>query len=199
MRERRCVATGESRSETGLIRFVTGPDGQAVPDIAARLPGRGAWVGADRELLGLAVKKGKLARALDGAKIPPDLPDEVERLLRVRALSLLGLARKAGALAAGMDAARLSLKAARPAWRIEACDGAADGRNKLDRLTFAARGEIPVAGCFSAAELGAALGRDSVVHAVLAEGPQARAFGETMERLSGFTDIHPGAKAGESG
>ncbi len=199
MRERRCLAKGISGPESGLIRFVADPGGNVVPDIAAKLPGRGAWVSADRSMIDLAIRKGKLARALEGARVPAGLADDVERLLAARALSLIGLARKAGALAAGMDAVRLSLKAERPAWRIEACDGAADGRTKLDRLAVAKWGEIPVAGCFTATELGRAAGRDSVVHAVLSSGPQGQAFGEVMTRLSGFRIIDPAAKAGESG
>lgn len=199
MRERRCLARGVSGPESGLIRFVADPDGNVVPDIAVKLPGRGAWVSADRASVDLAVKKGKLARALDGAKASAGLADEVEMLLAARALSLIGLARRAGALATGMDAVRLSLKAARPAWRIEASDGAADGRGKLDRLAKAAWGDIPVAGCFSAAELGQAAGRDSVVHAALSGGPQGRSFGEVMHRLSGFRIIDPAKNAGKSG
>lgn len=199
MRERRCVITQQSGPESGLIRFVAGPDGMIVPDVATKLPGRGAWVTADAARLAEAVKKGRLARALDGAKAAPDLAEQVAGLLSARALSLLGLARRAGGLAVGMDAVRLSLKAKRPAWRIEASDGASDGRQKLDRLTAANWGEIPVAGCFSAGELGQALGRDHVVHAVLADAPQTRSFAEVMAKLSGFREIDPGRKAGESG
>ncbi|MEE2526700.1 RNA-binding protein [Hyphobacterium sp. HN65] len=199
MRERRCVVTQQSGPEDGLIRFVAGPDGTIVPDISAKLPGRGAWVTARADHLAEAVKKGRLARALDGAKAGDDLADQIVSLLGAKALSLLGLARRAGGLAIGMDAARLALKAKRPAWRVEAADGAPDGRQKLDRLTAANWGEIPVAGCFSAGELGRALGRDHVVHAVLAEGPHARSFGEVMTKLSGFREIDPGRKAGESG
>jgi hypothetical protein len=199
MRERRCIVRGTSGPESGLIRFVADPEGTVVPDIAVKLPGRGAWVSADRTSVDLAIKKGKLARALEGARAPVGLADDVEKLLAARALSFIGLARKAGTLAAGMDAVRLSLKAERPAWRIEASDGATDGRGKLDRLAAAKWGEIPVAGCFTAAELGQAAGRDSVVHAVLSNGPQGRAFGEVMTRLSGFRIIDPATKAGESG
>ena len=199
MRERRCVITQQSASEDRLIRFVAGPDGMIVPDVSAKLPGRGAWVTADAAHLAEAVKKGRLARALDGAKAGDDLASRIAGLLSAKALSLMGLARRAGTLAVGMDAVRLALKAKKPAWRIEAADGSPDGRQKLDRLTAANWGEIPVAGCFSAAELGQALGRDHVVHAVLADGPQSRSFGEAMKKLSGFREIDPGRKAGESG
>jgi predicted RNA-binding protein YlxR (DUF448 family) len=199
MRERRCISKGKSEPESELIRFVSDPDGDVVVDIAAKLPGRGAWVSAERKLLELAISKGKLARALNGAKVPADLIETVEGMLVQRALSLLGLARKGGALSTGMDAVRIALKAGRPAWRIEAADGADDGRGKLDRLAKAAWGDIPVAGCFSAEEIGQAVGRDSVVHAVLAKGSQSRAFGEVIHRLSGFRIIDPKATAGESG
>ena len=199
MRERRCISKGTSGPENELIRFVSDPDGNVVVDIAAKLPGRGAWVSAERKMLEVAISKGKLARALNGANVPADLVASTEEMLARRALSLLGLARKGGALSTGMDAVRLALKAGRPAWRIEAADGADDGRGKLDRLAKAAWGDIPVAGCFSAAEIGQAVGRDSVVHAVLAKGSQARAFGEVMHRLSGFRIIDPKATAGESG
>jgi len=199
MRERRCITKGVSGPESELIRFVADPEGNVVPDIAAKLPGRGAWVSADRESLALAVKKGKLARALDGAKATIDLADEVEKLLAIRALSFIGLARKAGFLATGTDAVRISLKAGRPAWRIEASDGAADGRGKLDRLAKAIWGDIPVAGCFTAAELGQAVGRDSVVHAALSNGPQGRAFGEVVNKLSGFRIMDLVVKADENG
>ena len=39
-----------------LIRFVRGPDGQIVPDLARRLPGRGVWVDATRESVAAAVQ-----------------------------------------------------------------------------------------------------------------------------------------------
>ncbi|MCW5724556.1 MAG: RNA-binding protein [Maricaulaceae bacterium] len=193
MRARRCAASGEVKPETALVRLALAPDGGVIPDLTAKLPGRGVWVSADRAAVDKAAKKGLIARAAGRAvAVPTDLADRIEALLRARALSVLGLARRAGGLAAGFDAARLALKAARPAWRIEASDAAADGRGKLDRLARAAWGEVPVAGCFDSTALGAALGRENVMHAVLAQGPQARAFATVMEKLSGFTDIDPG-------
>ena len=55
--ERRCIATGESGPTDRLIRFALSPDGVVVPDLAARLPGRGVWLTADRGLAERAVKK----------------------------------------------------------------------------------------------------------------------------------------------
>lgn len=199
MRERRCIVSRETASEDRLIRFVADPDGRVVADIAAKLPGRGAWVSADRKLIDQAIERGHFARALEGAKADKSLADQVEQLLRSRALSLIGLARKSGFLVAGMDSVRLSLKSQRPAWRIEAIDGAPDGRMKIDRLTVAAWGDVPVSGCFSAHDLGHATGRDHLVHALVNSGPQAEGFTTVMNKLSGFTEIDPVGLTGGSG
>ena len=191
-RERRCVATGEVGEEADLIRIALSPDNVIVPDLAARLPGRGAWVGAQKALVNQAVKKKAFNRAFGGpVVVPDDFAGQIEALLAQRALSLIGLARRAGELAAGHDAVRLAVKSARPAWRIEASDAARDGRSKLDRLTFAAWGDVPVAGCFLAEDIGQAIGRGPTVHASMADGSQARAFATVMRKLSGFRDIDP--------
>lgn len=149
LRERRCAASGETKPEEALIRLAIAPDGGLVPDLAAKLPGRGVWVTADRSSIERAVKTGGLARSAKcKIGVPDGLADQIEGLLEQRALSLLGLARRAGMLASGFDAAKLALKAGKPAWRIEALEASSDGRTKLDRLCQAAWGDVPVAGCF---------------------------------------------------
>src|ERR1700722_14265914 len=63
-KERRCIVAGEIVPAHRLIRFVADPDGKIVPDVAARLPGRGAWVTASRAAITQAVEKKLFARAL---------------------------------------------------------------------------------------------------------------------------------------
>ena len=53
----------ETLPKERLIRFVVGPDGSVVPDVEAKLPGRGLWVLADRSALDRAVRKGLFSRA----------------------------------------------------------------------------------------------------------------------------------------
>lgn len=166
------------------------PDDTLVPDVNAKLPGRGMWITAQREAVEQARKKGLFNRSAGRAvKADPELADGIQRQLEARVLSLMGLARRAGTLELGFDAVRLSLKAVRPVWRIEASDGAADGREKLDRLARSAWGDIPVLGCFDAETLGRASGREAIVHALLKSGAQAKAFKETVRKLEGFRDI----------
>ena len=50
---RRCIVTRERLPKERMIRFVVGPDRQSVPDLAARLPGRGIWLSASADVLDL--------------------------------------------------------------------------------------------------------------------------------------------------
>ena len=54
---RQCIVTRESLSQDEMIRFVRSPDGTAVPDVAGKLPGRGAWVKAERASVDEAEKR----------------------------------------------------------------------------------------------------------------------------------------------
>ncbi len=78
---------------------------------------------------------------------------------------------------------------------MAASDGAADGRRKLRRLAP----DLPLIVAFSSTELGAALGRESLVHVAVAPGGLARRLLQDVERLAGFRgggDLVPPAAAG---
>jgi predicted RNA-binding protein YlxR (DUF448 family) len=80
--ERLCVVTREVRPISQLIRFVIGPDGEAVPDLKRKLPGRGVWVTATRDGLGEAIKRKVFARGFKrDVRLPPDLLDRIGPLL----------------------------------------------------------------------------------------------------------------------
>lgn len=192
-RERTCIATGETLPESALVRFVAAPDGTVTPDVAAKLPGRGVWVRADRALVTKAAQRNLFARGLKaGVKAPADLADRVEALISRRCLDLLGLAKRAGALAVGSVQCEDAIRKAPPLWVVEASDGAVDGRRKLLQLAFGLWGEEPrVVGCFSSGEMGVALGRDPVVHAVLLQEGMAQRWTVEIGRLAGFRAIIP--------
>ena len=52
MAERTCILSGKTLPRERLIRFVAGPDGFAVADLAEKLPGRGAWIEVDADAFG---------------------------------------------------------------------------------------------------------------------------------------------------
>jgi len=194
-RERRCIVSGESESEAGLVRFALAPDGTVTPDVAAKLPGRGAWVRADRASLELAAKKGHFARAFkQAAKVPDGLAALTETLLARRCLDQLGLARRAGAIAIGATQVEAAIRAKPALVLIEAEDGAEEGREKLMSLHIGLWGRPPRAvGCFKAEDLGVALGRERVIHACLLQERLAVGWAAEIGRLSGFRAIVPGS------
>lgn len=180
---RRCIVTRETRAQSELLRFVLDPEDRVRLDLEQRLPGRGMWLSADRDVVNRAAQKNLFARAARSrAVVPADLAAEVERLLVRRALGTLGLARRAGQVTVGFEQVRAALRDEGAAVLVAASDGAADGRRKLRRLAM----DLPLVNAFSRTELGAALGRDDVVHAAVAPGPLARRLLSDVERLAGF-------------
>jgi uncharacterized protein len=192
-RERRCIVSHESLSDAELIRFALSPDGVVTPDVAAKLPGRGAWVRSNRESLERAGKKGAFARAFKAeVKVPEGFADHTEALLSRRCLDLLGMARRAGAIAIGATQVDAAIRAKPALVLIEATDGAQEGREKLMSLHIGLWGRPPGAvGAFSAEELGVALGRERVIHACLLQERLALAWAAEIGRLAGFRAIVP--------
>lgn len=191
-RERRDIASGEVMEESDLIRMAIGPDGQIVPDLAARLPGRGIWIAANRIAIEQARIKGAFARsAKSKVNVPSDLADLTEHLLRQKLLGLLGMAQKAGQIETGYDSVRSMIAGRPPAWRLAAQESARDGRNKIRVASKAAWNATPVLGCFNSGQLGTALGREDVTHGALQEGALAETFTETALKLSGFCALIP--------
>ena len=94
--ERRCIISQRTDDNYDMVRFVADPSGVIIPDVAAKLPGRGAWVTADRDMLAQAVSTGRLVRALEGKKIDYDLADQVESLLLKRCQDSLAMGRRGG-------------------------------------------------------------------------------------------------------
>ena len=177
---RRCIASGAVLPKEELIRFVLAPDGMVTPDLAEDLPGRGLWVRAERAALERAAGRNLFSRAARAqARLPDDLPGLVEALLRHRTLGAIGLARGAGQAVAGFEKVRGWLRQGHAVLLLAACDGAADGRDKLAALA----GSIPVIDLFDAAELGQAFGRPHVVHAALGPGGLARRVEADARRL----------------
>lgn len=191
-RERKDIVSGEVMEEARLIRFVAGPDGSVVPDLARKLPGRGMWVAADRDSVAAAVKKNAFARSAKAQlKAAPDLPDQVAVLLRQRILSGLGLARRAGDLTSGFEKVSAAIAGGKAAWLIEASDGAADGRRKILALARKAQPAPGLVGVFGATELGLALGLENVIHTAFLAGRAAERWAEDVRRLAGFSPLLP--------
>ena len=191
-RQRRDLVTGAVMDEAALIRFVAGPDGAVVPDLARKLPGRGLWVEASRDSVTTAAKKGLFSRAAKARlNAAPDLADQVEEGLKRRLLNGLGLARRSGALISGFEKVSAAIVAGKAAWMIEASDGAHDGRRKLLALARKSPRQTELFGLFGFAQLGLALGGENVIHLPLLAGRNADHWALDAERLARFCPLFP--------
>jgi predicted RNA-binding protein YlxR (DUF448 family) len=167
-----------------MIRFVVGPDRSVVPDLAARLPGRGFWLSARADVLETARARGAFARAARGPVIvPADLSAVLQAALARRVVDHLGLCRRAGQAVAGFAKAREWVQAGRAGLVLQASDGSEDERRRM--LSGAVN--VAVAWPLDAATLGAVFGRDQSVHVAVASGRLAETLMNEIERLSGVS------------
>lgn len=191
--ERRCIVTGDVQPKAGLVRFVVSPEGQVVPDLTGKLPGRGIWVTADREALARAAAKGLFARAARRpVTVPEDLADMVEAGLARRVVQHISLARKAGLAVAGFEKVKGWLADGKAKVLLQASDGSERGKGKL----WTPEGGRWF-GCLTASELGLAFGRDSVIHGALAAGGLSTRVVEEAAKLTGLRKVDGGKPAGK--
>jgi hypothetical protein len=174
---RACALTRVRRPKDELIRFVLGPDGTVVPDLKERLPGRGTWLTAARDIVAEGAKRNVFSRALKAeAKVPQGLAAQVEELLVEAAKSALALANKAGEAVFGQAKVEEAIAKGRVLALLHAKEAAEDGCRKLDGKARGKRdgSPIPAIRALSADELGLASGRTNVIHAALIQGGAAR-------------------------
>jgi uncharacterized protein len=185
-----------------MIRFVVGPDRQIVPDLAARLPGRGIWLSASRDVLESdgAQEGGRqkdkqadgshrhLARAFArAARGPVSVPSDLSVLLQTalvrRIGECLGLARRAGQAVAGYEKAREALRTGRYRLVLQASDG-----SEAERLRFLSGfgSDLTIIDPLPGQALGRVFGRDYVVHVAVAPGKLAESLVVEAGRLAGL-------------
>ena len=200
--ERTCVLSRAVRPKDQLIRLALSPDGEVAPDVRARAPGRGAYVGVDRAALDVANAKGKLKGALARAfkqevRVPNDLGERITSALRQSALDRLGLEARGGTLLTGSDRIEQAARAGKVHLLIHAADAGADGRRSLDQ-SWRVGGGGPQGLVFPEGRtiLSMALGRENVVHIALTDPAAARRVRHAIDRWLTFIDPEAGLEGG---
>lgn len=199
---RRCILAGDRAARANLVRLVLGPDDVIHPDVRAKAPGRGAWIGVTRGALETAIAKGKLKGALARAfktsafTIPADLPAAIAEALEKAVLDRLGLESRAGTIVVGGERIEKAARSGKLHLLLHASDAGADGTRKLDQAWRVGRDEeggglrgmvIPLARPI----LSVALGRENVVHIGLTDPGAARRLGEALNRWQHFIGPEP--------
>jgi uncharacterized protein len=166
-----------------LLRFVVGPDGMIVPDVDARLPGRGLWLLPRRDIVERALMKRVFARAARRPVVAPaELADRCEASLARRCCDALGLARRAGLAVAGYERVNEAVRRGNAALLLLARDGAETGRR---RMVAGAPGAA-VANVLDARELSGVFGRERVTFVAVGPGSLCSRLQAELQRLAGF-------------
>ena len=200
---RTCVLTRAQGSRDALLRLALSPDGEVAPDVRARAPGRGAWIGVRRAELDTANAKGRLKAALQRAfkasalSVPADLGEKIAAALRQAALDRLGMEARAGNVVTGTERINEAARSGKVAMLIHASDAGEDGRKRLDQAWRVGGGERqgmifpegrPI--------LSMALGRENVVHLALTDPAAATRVRHALSRWRAFCDPDPGPDGG---
>jgi len=203
--ERSCILTRRTAPREELIRLALGPDSQVAPDVRARAPGRGAWIGVGRQALDEANTKGKLKGALARAfktgtvEIPADLGERIELALRQQVLDRLGLEARGGTLINGSEKVEIAARQGKVHLLIHASDAGEDGNRRLDQAWRVGGGEK--AGLVfpeNRTILSMALGRENVVHIALTDAAAARRVLHAINRWRAFIDPDAGLDGGDT-
>ena len=199
---RRCILSGDRAARANLVRLALAPDGMIHPDVRAKAPGRGAWIGVPRATLETAIAKGKLKGALARAfktgqfTLPSDLPGAIASALEKAVLDRLGLESRAGTIVIGGERIEKAARSGKLHLLLHASDAGADGTRKLDQAWRVGREEegggarglvIPLARPI----LSVALGRENVVHIGVTDPGAARRLSEALDRWLHFIGPEP--------
>jgi predicted RNA-binding protein YlxR (DUF448 family) len=202
--ERTCILSHRKGTRDELIRLALAPDGSVHPDVRARAPGRGAWIGVSRAELDAAGAKGKLKAALQRAfktnelAVHADLGERIEDALQQTALDRLGMEARAGNLINGADKVENAARAGKVALLIHAADASEDGRRRLDQAWRVGGGEQQ--GMIFPSErtiLSMALGRENVVHVALTDPAAASRVRHALARWRAFNGPDRGLGGGD--
>jgi predicted RNA-binding protein YlxR (DUF448 family) len=204
--ERKCILSGEHAARDDLIRLALSPEGEVWPDVRARAPGRGAWLGVDRATLEKAQAKAKLKGALARAfktgeiSVPDDLGAQIDAALRKAVLDRLGLEAKSSNLVLGSEKIETAARRGRVALLIHAADASVEGRRKLDQAWRVGRedegsGAQGLVFPEGRAILSLALGRENVVHVAIIDRAAAARVLNALERWRAFIGREDGLSA----
>ena len=120
------------------MRFVLSPEGEVLPDIDSRLPGRGAYTCISSRCLETALKQRQFGRAFKRdvtVASAQEMVDRIAALIKGRILGYVGLANRAGKVVSGSSMVCDALRgSAKPALVMVATDVSAAIGEKVEIL-----------------------------------------------------------------
>lgn len=184
---RSCLGCREVKPKGELLRFVLDPDGQVTPDVAGKLPGRGAYTCVNSSCLAAAVKKKQFSRGFKTEVKTPsveELSADVARLVAIRVTAALAMANKAGRVVSGSEKVMDALRKGGVALLILAADISEDSAAKFRAL--AGKSSVQIFSFADKDQLGATLGKEIRSAAALLPGALADNLCRELTRYWNF-------------
>ncbi|MCM2358124.1 MAG: DUF448 domain-containing protein [Geobacteraceae bacterium] len=185
--QRSCLSCRTVKEKKDLLRFVLAPDRTLVPDLQAKLPGRGAYTCPKKSCLREAAAKKQFARSFRG-EVRSGTPDELVSLVAARMeeriAAYLALANKAGKVASGGDTVAELLTRRTPGIICIAADISPDIGEKV--AYQAARAGVEYFTLFDKERLGALLGKALRSVVAVERGGFSETIRKELERYRNF-------------
>jgi len=185
--QRSCIGCRQARDKGDLLRFVLTPERTLVPDIQAKLPGRGAYTCFNKKCLDEAVRRNQFSRAFKGAVshgTAAELVYEVSARLLERVSSYIALANKAGKIITGSDMVEEAIRKQKAGLVIIAQDVSSEIGEKIARL--AERTSVPCYYILTKDQLGALVGKGLRSAVAIGSGGFVPAITNEIERMRNF-------------
>lgn len=185
--QRSCLNCRRVADKDELLRFVLAPDRTLVPDLQAKLPGRGAYTCQKKTCLMAAVAKKQFARSFKGevrCGTPEELVNQVAVRMEERIAAYLALANKAGKVVSGGDTVVEQLARRIPGIICIAADISPDIGEKMAYL--AARAGVEHFALFDKERLGALIGKELRSVVAVERGGFSETIKKELERYRNF-------------
>ncbi len=178
---RSCVSCRKKGEKGELVKLANTPAGVII-DYLEKMPGRGAYVCAERACI-TRLSEGALSRAFKASAKPPDaeaIYEELRGKVIRKVVSLLGMARKARLDATGFDEA-VSAMAKSPGGALIVAEDVSG--NTLKKVMESGVEKEKVFRLFTKDELGDALGSRAVGVVYVRPSALSSALGRELARL----------------
>ncbi|MFL2798946.1 MAG: RNA-binding protein [Paracoccaceae bacterium] len=185
--QKRCISTGTLMNTRSMVRFVVGPDGNVVPDVFYKLPGKGIWVGSKKKSLETAIKQNLFSSSIcRPVEVDQNLTGTVEVFIIRKLTNLISIARKAKQAVFGFEKVRSQLELKNARLLIQASDGSSREKSRLRPPA----GKNSLINCLTMNELGLAFGRENVIHATIMNGGLYKEISLEALRIEGIREMN---------
>jgi len=158
--QRSCIACRAVKDKGELLRFVISPENELVPDLLAKLPGRGAYTCMNSVCMKKALKNKQFNRAFRCEVNIPETDRLIEQLvarMNDRIGSLISMACKAGKVVSGSDLVIESIGRKKSGFLFIATDVSTEIGRKIQE--HARKYNVPHESIFNKEMLGALIGK----------------------------------------